>query len=94
MIGANDGFSAFVAGVFALGFVIGARVWMAAIRRSRDRRWAALTDRCASDYPRLVESWGGSHILHGPEAVAAGTRLLDPSAAAGTSGIFRRLLGG
>ncbi|MFO0797508.1 MAG: serine/threonine-protein kinase [Gemmataceae bacterium] len=76
-------------GMFGVGW------WGAAkIRRHQDQKWAGVCDRFAADYPRLVESWGGRHVLESPEAMAAVTKSIDPSAGANSGGIFRRMFGG
>jgi hypothetical protein len=67
---------------------------MATVRQRQDRRLEKTIDRFATDYPRLVEGWGGRHILDSTESLDAVTRLLDPAAAAGSGGFFRRLFGG
>lgn len=64
------------------------------IRANQDRKWAGVCDRFTADYPRLVESWGGRHVLESPEAMDAVTKLIDPTAGASTGGFFRRLFGG
>jgi hypothetical protein len=75
--------------VFAIGW------WgAAAIRRNQDRKWAGACDRFAADYPRLVASWGGRHVLESPETMAAVTRVLDPAAGAARPGLIGRLFGG
>ncbi|MBN9517629.1 protein kinase [bacterium] len=71
-------------------------IWaaMSAVRRAQARKWKTAADRFAADYPRVVEAWGGRNVLESPEAVAAVTRVLDPDAARGRAGFFRRLFGG
>ncbi len=83
-----------VAVVFAS--LVAANIWLAmsAVRRAQARKWKTTADRFATDYPRLVEAWGGRHVLESPETVAAVTKALDPDAARGRAGYFRRLLGG
>ena len=86
---------AMVMGTLAAVGMFGVGWWGAAkIRMTQDRKWAAVCDRFAADYPRLVEAWGGRHILESPEAMDAVTKLIDPSAGAGQGGFFRRLFGG
>ncbi|HYH69438.1 MAG TPA: hypothetical protein VD866_32385, partial [Urbifossiella sp.] len=76
-------------GMFGVGW------WGSAkIRGNQDRKWAAVCDRFAADYPRLVETWGGRHVLESPEAMEAVTKLIDPTAGTGQGGFFRRMFGG
>lgn len=86
------------AGVLAV--VTGAAVfglvwwWMAKIRERQDRWVSQATDQFAADYPRLIEAWGGRRVLDSQESLEAINRLLDPVAAGGGGGLFRRLFGG
>jgi hypothetical protein len=83
-----------------LGVVVGAWVfvlvwWGMSVVRQRQDRWVTRTaDRLATDYPRLVEAWGGRHVLDSTETLDAVTRLLDPTAGAKPAGFLGRLFGG
>lgn len=66
---------------------------MAAVRRHLARVREDRIAGFAADYPKLVEAWGGRSVLESPASVAALLRSLDPAAAAGSPGFFRRLFG-
>ncbi|HEX4612764.1 MAG TPA: serine/threonine-protein kinase, partial [Urbifossiella sp.] len=94
MVGARGDVSSAAAGFVGAAVAVGVWFAMAAVRRAQDRKWAAAAARFEGDYSRLVESWGGRHVLESQEAMAAVTRLFAPPDPSGPAGFVRRLFGG